>query len=85
MKKNDKIDYIFRIYKAGYLFPYTSSWGNLKFEYQKKIFIITNLKKIKKIYKNFFIKEISKKSGFIINTNSSTFKVQARKKNKNDL
>jgi methionyl-tRNA formyltransferase len=86
LSKNDKTDYIFRVYRAGYLFPYTSNWGNLKFKYQKKLFIVTDLKKIKKIYKNFFIKKLCKKKDeFIINTNSNTFKVLARKKNKNDL
>jgi len=85
LSKNDKTVNIFRAYRAGYLFPHTSSWGNLKFKYQKKLFIVTDLKKIKKIYKNFFIKKLCKTDEFIINTNTNTFKAVARKKNKNDL
>jgi len=85
LSKNDKIFNILRAYRAGYLFPYPSSWGNLKFKYRKKVFIVTELKKIKKISKNFFIKKLYKKDEFIVNTNSYTFKVLARKRAKYDL
>lgn len=81
IKKNYTKKKLLKLYKAGNLYPYKSSWGYLKFVYKNKVYIIKNLKIKKKKYKTFIIKKQFDDYNFILNTNNNTIYVYAIKNN----
>ena len=74
-KNIDKNEFL-RMYRASYYTPFKSSWGNLNFKYEKKIYYIKKIN-LTKIITNKFVKKISS-SKFIINIKNEKFITEVR-------